>query len=215
MPRGTNHPYKTDDQYNHLYEFIAIANANTPRNTNRDIFRLRLFPFTLKDKAKYWFTSLPPNSITTWDQLKAKFLQEFCPASKTTEVRRAIQDFQQKPGEAFHEAFDRLKELLLSCPHHEVPNGTFMWQEPEDAWRFLEQLSLGLKVSRSMKDNTVYVANIEAENKWKKEIQNELGAVTKKFNQMLTRFQKEKGAYTDMVNSTIRHDHSEIINRGK
>ncbi|KAI3515967.1 hypothetical protein L1887_14874 [Cichorium endivia] len=101
--------YKQDDPYNHLYEFLAIANANNPRNTDRNIFRLRLFPFTLKDKAKYWFTSLPSNSITTWDQLKAKFLQEFYPASKTTEIRRIIQDFQQKPGEAFHEAFDRLK----------------------------------------------------------------------------------------------------------
>ncbi|KAI3509084.1 hypothetical protein L1887_24110 [Cichorium endivia] len=85
--------YKQDDPYNHLYEFIAIANANTPRNTNKNIFRLRLFLFTLKDKVKYWFTSLPSNSITTWDQLKAKFLQEFYPASKTTEIRRAIQDF--------------------------------------------------------------------------------------------------------------------------
>ncbi|KAI3739098.1 hypothetical protein L2E82_29490 [Cichorium intybus] len=203
--------YKTDDPYNHLYEFLAIANANTPRNTDRDIFRLRLFPFTLKDKAKYWFTFLPSNSITNWEQLKAKFLQEFYPVSKTTEVRRAIKDFPQKPGEAFHEAFDRLKELLRSCPHHEVPkwqlvklffegvnethqvminassSGTFMWQEPEDAWRCLEQLSLGSKVSGSMKDKTIYVANIEADNKWKDEIQKELTAVTKRFNQMLER----------------------------
>ncbi|KAI3492941.1 hypothetical protein L1887_42436 [Cichorium endivia] len=72
--------YKHDDPYNHLYEFLAIVNANNPRNTDRNIFRLRLFPFTLKDKAKYWFTSLPSNSITTWDQFKAKFLQEFYPA---------------------------------------------------------------------------------------------------------------------------------------
>ncbi|KAI3767334.1 hypothetical protein L2E82_17429 [Cichorium intybus] len=231
--------YKTDDPYSHLYEFLAIANANTPRNTDRDIFRLRLFPFTLKDKAKYWFTSLPSNSITSWDQLKAKFLQEFYPVSKTTEVRRAIQDFQQKPGEAFHEAFDRLKELLRSCPHHEVPkwqlvkiffeginethqvminassSGTFMWQEPNDAWRFLEQLSLGSKVSGSMKDKTVYVANVKAENKWKAEIQKELSAVTKRFNQMLEKFQQEKGAYVlhgqSICNTCgkVGHNHNE------
>ncbi|KAI3781167.1 hypothetical protein L2E82_11171 [Cichorium intybus] len=149
--------YKQDDPYNHLYEFLAIANANNPRNTNRNTFRLRLFPFTLKDKAKYWFTSLQPNSITTWEQMKAKFVQEFYPASKTTEIRRAIQDFQQKPGEAFHDAFDRLKELVRSCLYHEVlrwqlvkiffdmvdltnqamlnasSSGTIMIQEPEDA----------------------------------------------------------------------------------
>ncbi|KAI3739206.1 hypothetical protein L2E82_29605 [Cichorium intybus] len=231
--------YKTDDPYNHLYEFISIANANTTRNTNRDTFRLRLFPFTLTDKAKYWFTSLPSNSITRWDQLKVKFLQEFYLVCKTTKVRREIQTFQQQPGEAFHEAFDRLKELLRSCPHHEVPkwqlvklffegvsethqaminassSGTFMWQEPEDAWRFLDQLSLGLKVSGTMKDNTVYVANIEAESKWKMEIQKELSVVSKKFNEMLARFQQEKGAYVlhgQVICNTCRgigHNHNE------
>ncbi|KAI3768558.1 hypothetical protein L2E82_19346 [Cichorium intybus] len=116
-----------DDPYNHLYEFLVIANANTPRNTNSDIFRLRLFPFTLKEKAKYWFTSLPPNSITTWDQLKVKFLQEFYPAR-------------------MNETHQAMKNALSS--------GTFMWQEPEDAWRFLEQLSLGSKSGARIFHNT-------------------------------------------------------------
>ncbi|KAI3766396.1 hypothetical protein L2E82_16453 [Cichorium intybus] len=188
--------YKTDDPYNHLYAFLAVANANTPRNANRDAFRLRLFPFTLKDKAKYWFTSLPSNSITSWDQLKVKFLQEFYPASKTTEIRRVIQDFQQKAGEAFHEAFDRLKELLRSCPHHEVPkwqlvklffegvsethqaminvssSGTFMWQDLEEAWQFLEQLSNGSKANFSTRKTVGTAAAVGADADWKKERQN-------------------------------------------
>ncbi|KAI3767651.1 hypothetical protein L2E82_17962 [Cichorium intybus] len=94
-------------------------------------------------------------------------------------------------------------------------SGTFMWQEPEDAWIFLEQLSLGSKVNGSMKDNIVYVTNIEAENKWKREIENELSVVTKKFNQMLTIFQKEKGAYVlhgqSICNTCgeIGHNHNE------
>ncbi|KAI3767715.1 hypothetical protein L2E82_18077 [Cichorium intybus] len=179
--------YKQDDPYNHLYEFIAIANANTPRNTNKNIFRLRLFPFTLKDKAKYWFTSLPSNSITTWDQLKAKFLQEFYPASKTMEIRRAIQDFQQKPGEAFHEAWDRLKELMRSCPHQDIPklqlvkvffegasetnqaminassSGIIMMQDPEEAWQFLEQLSNGSKANFSTRKTVGTAAAVGAD----------------------------------------------------
>ncbi|KAI3511064.1 hypothetical protein L1887_18207 [Cichorium endivia] len=205
--------YKHDDPYNHLYEFLAIANANNPRNTDRNIFRLRLFPFTLKDKAKYWFTSLPSNSITTWDQLKAKFLQEFYPASKTTEIRRIIQDFQQKPGEAFHEAFDRLKELLRSCPHHEIPrwqlvklffegvsethqaminassSGTFMWQDPEEAWQFLEQLSNGSKANFSTRKNVGTAAAVGAEADWKKEVKKEIGDLNKKFDRLMATLQ--------------------------
>ncbi|KAI3691119.1 hypothetical protein L2E82_49337 [Cichorium intybus] len=205
--------YKQDDPYNHLYEFLAIANANNPRNTNRNIFRLRLFPFTLKDKAKYWFKSLPSNSITTWDQLKAKFLQEFYPASKTTEVRRVIQDFQQKPGEAFHEAFDRLKELLRSCPHHEIPrwqlvklffkgvsethqaminassSGTFMWQDPEEACQFLEQLSNGSKANFSTRKTTSTAAAVGVDADWKKEVKKEISELNRKFDRLMATLQ--------------------------
>ncbi|KAI3700298.1 hypothetical protein L2E82_44924 [Cichorium intybus] len=146
-----------------------------------------------RDKAKYWFTSLPSNSITTWDQLKAKFLQEFYPASKTTEIRRAIQDFQQKPGEAFHETWDRLKEFMRSCPHHDIPkwqlvkvffegasetnqaminassSGTIMMQDPEEAWQFLEQLSNGSKANFSTRKTVGTAAAVGADADWKKD----------------------------------------------
>ncbi|KAI3510379.1 hypothetical protein L1887_17322 [Cichorium endivia] len=112
LPKFRGHTH--DNPYYHLHEFLAIANVNIPRNVDRNIFRLKLFPFTLKDKAQYWFMSLPANSITTWKQLRTWFLQEFYPASRTMEVRRDIQEFQQKPGEAFHDAFERLNELLRS-----------------------------------------------------------------------------------------------------
>ncbi|KAI3751985.1 hypothetical protein L2E82_23082 [Cichorium intybus] len=205
--------YKQDDPYNHLYDFLAIANANNPRNTNRNIFRLRLFPFTLKDKAKYWFTSLPSNSITTWDQLKAKFLQEFYPASKTTEIRRVIQDFQQKPGEAFHEAFDRLKELLRSCPHHGIPrwqlvklffegvsethhaminassSGTFMWQDPEEAWQFLEQLSNGSKANFSTRKTVGTAGAVGVDADRRKEVKKEISELNKKFDRLMSTLQ--------------------------
>ncbi|KAI3691391.1 hypothetical protein L2E82_49750 [Cichorium intybus] len=205
--------YKQDDPYNQLYEFIAIANANTPSNTNKNIFRLRLFPFTLKDKAKYWFTSLPSNSITTWDQLKAKFLQEFYPASMTTEIRRAIQDFQQKPGEAFHEAWDCLKELMRSSPHHDIPkwqlvkvffegasetnqaminassSGTIMMQDPEEAWQFLEQLSNGSKANFSTRKTVGTTAAVGADADWKKDVKKEISELNKKFDRLVSTLQ--------------------------
>nr|KAJ0197631.1 hypothetical protein LSAT_V11C700373610 [Lactuca sativa] len=40
--------HKNDDPYNHLYDFLAISNTNTPRGTNRDPFRLHSFMFILK-----------------------------------------------------------------------------------------------------------------------------------------------------------------------
>ena len=33
------------------------------KDTDNDIVKLKLFPFSLRDRAKVWFSSLPKNSI--------------------------------------------------------------------------------------------------------------------------------------------------------
>nr|GFB71886.1 reverse transcriptase domain-containing protein [Tanacetum cinerariifolium] len=60
----------------------------------------------------------PPRSITTWDDLVSKFINEFFPPSRTTNLRNEISNFHQKFDESFHEAWERYKDLLRACPHH-------------------------------------------------------------------------------------------------
>nr|GFB35798.1 reverse transcriptase domain-containing protein [Tanacetum cinerariifolium] len=60
----------------------------------------------------------PPRSITTWDDLVLKFINEFFPPSRTTNLRNENLNFQQKFDESFHEAWERYKDLLRACPHY-------------------------------------------------------------------------------------------------
>ncbi|GJZ40287.1 reverse transcriptase domain-containing protein [Tanacetum coccineum] len=60
----------------------------------------------------------PPRSITTWDDLVSKFINQFFPPSKTTNLRNEISNFQQRFDEPFHETWDRLRITLRACPHH-------------------------------------------------------------------------------------------------
>ncbi|GJY20510.1 reverse transcriptase domain-containing protein [Tanacetum coccineum] len=60
----------------------------------------------------------PPRSILTWEDLVSKFINEFFPPSRTTNLRNEISNFQQRFDESFHEAWDRYKDLLRACPHH-------------------------------------------------------------------------------------------------
>nr|GEZ33468.1 reverse transcriptase domain-containing protein [Tanacetum cinerariifolium] len=66
-----------------------------------------------------WLEKEPPRSITTWDDLVSKFINEFFPPSRTTNLRNEISNFHQKFDESFHEAWERYKDLLHACPHHE------------------------------------------------------------------------------------------------
>nr|GFB89980.1 reverse transcriptase domain-containing protein [Tanacetum cinerariifolium] len=68
--------------------------------------------------ARRWLEKEPPRSITTWDDLVSKFINEFFPPSRTTNLRNEISNFQQKFNESFHEAWERYKDLLRACPHH-------------------------------------------------------------------------------------------------
>ena len=47
-----------EDPYRHLDEFLEICSTVKIQNFDDDALRLTLFPFSLKDKAKYWLKSL-------------------------------------------------------------------------------------------------------------------------------------------------------------
>nr|GFA65407.1 reverse transcriptase domain-containing protein [Tanacetum cinerariifolium] len=68
--------------------------------------------------AQIWLEKEPPRSIITWDDLVSKFINQFFPPSKTTNLRNEITNFQQRFDEYISEAWDRFTDLLRACPHH-------------------------------------------------------------------------------------------------
>ncbi|GKB81965.1 reverse transcriptase domain-containing protein [Tanacetum coccineum] len=68
--------------------------------------------------ARIWLEKEPPRSILTWDDLVSKFINQFFPPSKMTNLRNEITRIQQRFDESFYEAWDRFNDLLRACPHH-------------------------------------------------------------------------------------------------
>nr|GEW48182.1 hypothetical protein [Tanacetum cinerariifolium] len=81
--------------------------------------KLLLFQFSLKGEARTWLDKEPPRSIQTWEDRVSKFINQFFPPSKTTYLRNEIINFLQKPNETFNEAWERFKDFLRQCPHHD------------------------------------------------------------------------------------------------
>lgn len=59
----------TEDLNAHLSSFLEICDTVKMNGVTENAIRLRLFSFSLRDKAKAWFQSLPYGSITTWEEL--------------------------------------------------------------------------------------------------------------------------------------------------
>ncbi|GJU23501.1 reverse transcriptase domain-containing protein [Tanacetum coccineum] len=109
---------ENDDPHSHIRRFYQITRTLRLNQVPDDVVKLILFPFSLKGAAEKWLENEPPCSITTWDDLLSKFLNQFFPYSKTRELRKEITNFQQLLGETFTEAWERFKDLLRKCPHH-------------------------------------------------------------------------------------------------
>ena len=50
----TFHGMESDNPYSHIREFEEVCNTFKEEIAIVDLMRLKLFPFTLKDKAKIW-----------------------------------------------------------------------------------------------------------------------------------------------------------------
>ncbi|RVW73086.1 hypothetical protein CK203_058713 [Vitis vinifera] len=104
--------------YAHIKEFEDVCNTFQEGGASIDLMRLKLFPFTLKDKAKIWLNSLRPRSIRTWTDMQAEFLKKFFPTHRTNGLKMQISNFSAKRMEKFYECWERYMEAINACPHH-------------------------------------------------------------------------------------------------
>ena len=65
----TFHGMESENPYLHIKEFEEVCNTFKEDIATVDLMRLKLFPFTLKDKAKIWLNSLRLKSIRNWTKL--------------------------------------------------------------------------------------------------------------------------------------------------
>ncbi|GJR90665.1 reverse transcriptase domain-containing protein [Tanacetum coccineum] len=107
-----------EDPHAHIRYFNKITSTMRFPDVPSTSIKLMLFPFSLEGSARIWLEKEPPRSILTWDDLVSKFINQFFPPSKTTNLRNEITRFQQRFDESFYEAWDRFNDLLRACPHH-------------------------------------------------------------------------------------------------
>ncbi|KAL1218569.1 hypothetical protein V5N11_031039 [Cardamine amara subsp. amara] len=142
----------------HIENFEEICSTTGSNGVPSEFLKSKMFSFSLADKAQRWLKSLTAGSLRTWDEVRAAFLDHFYTNSKTAALRNKISSFQQHSGEAFCEAWERLKEY--------PSNGDFMTKTKDGAFELIENLASSSKnkspeYDRSRKVNSVDTQKID------------------------------------------------------
>ena len=71
----------------------VICDMRKKKDVDNDIVKLKLFPFSLRDRGKTWFSSLLKNSIDSWNKCKDDFIYKYFPLAKIISLRNYIMNF--------------------------------------------------------------------------------------------------------------------------
>ncbi|GJX66339.1 reverse transcriptase domain-containing protein [Tanacetum coccineum] len=121
-----------EDPHAHIRYFNKITSTMRVPNVPIATIKLMLFPFSIEGAARIWLEKEPPRSIQTWDDLVSKFINQFFPPSKTTNLRNEITRFQQRFDESFNEAW-----ISIELPSME----TFLDKIPRECLKIIESKS--------------------------------------------------------------------------
>ena len=86
--------------------------AKEKKDVDNDVVKMKLFPFSLRDSAKFWFSSLPHNSIDYWNNCKDAFITKYFPPAKNISLRTQIMNFKQLEHDHVAQTWERMKMML-------------------------------------------------------------------------------------------------------
>ncbi|GJU01119.1 hypothetical protein Tco_1111457 [Tanacetum coccineum] len=107
-----------EDANEHIEKVLEIVDLFHVPNITEDQLMLRFFPISLIGAASHRLRNEPTGSIKTWEDLKNKFLNKYCPPGRITKKMKESNNFQQEPDKTIYQAWEHFKELLMKCPQH-------------------------------------------------------------------------------------------------
>ena len=92
--------------------FLEICDTVKINDVSEYAIRLRLFPFSFRDKARRWLQSLQPENIITWEELAQRFLSKLFPSYDTSQLRSEIAQFWLLDFESVYKSWEHFKDII-------------------------------------------------------------------------------------------------------
>jgi hypothetical protein len=99
--------YNSKNPYHHLQEFMQLCSCLTIAGVAQETLRLKLFPFSLNERARQWYAHNIWKVNGEWEELWDRFCLAFFPIFCIASLRKEILDFRQDEKESIGVAWAR------------------------------------------------------------------------------------------------------------
>ena len=82
-------------------EFLQLYKLSIEAANGDEKVMANWFPMALKDGARSWLLNLPPGSISTWGEMRNRFVANFQGTRDRPPVAGDLYRIKQQPGETF------------------------------------------------------------------------------------------------------------------
>nr|AAN04949.1 Putative retroelement [Oryza sativa Japonica Group] len=113
--------FDLENPYHHLRDFEQVCSCLKIRGMRQEIVLWKLFPFSLQERAKQWYTSTVGCVNGSWEKLRDRFCLAFFPVTRITTLRVEILSFKQIENESIGAAWSRFTNLVQSGPTLSLP----------------------------------------------------------------------------------------------
>ncbi|KAK8694621.1 hypothetical protein V6N13_072168 [Hibiscus sabdariffa] len=84
-----------EDARQHIRAFLEVCDSFRQQGVHEDVLKLKLFPYSLRDRARAWLSGVPAGSLESWADLCRSFLMRYNPPNMHTQLRNDIASFRQ------------------------------------------------------------------------------------------------------------------------
>jgi hypothetical protein len=109
-----------ENTYTHLRGFEEVCPCLVIRGMSHERLKWKLFPFSLTEIAKKWYTQTVRGAKGHWEVLRNKFCLAFFPESRLVDLRMEVLGFKQKEKETLGAAWAQFLDLNMSGPNLEL-----------------------------------------------------------------------------------------------
>ena len=94
-------------------EFLELYELSIEAAKGNEKVMVNWFPMALKDGAPSWLLNLPPGSISSWNEMRDRFVANFQGTRDRPPATGNLRRIKQPPGETLHKYIQRFNSVRL------------------------------------------------------------------------------------------------------